>query len=159
MVHALSFGSSYIVGTENGVGGKKWKRSPSNSSASALRPSALLISAFPLLHPISFFCFPQSHIIRLSSRRKYTKESSHARKEDTNLLGFRLCIKQSLAWCESSIKVKLFSVMFFSCITRGLHYIYNQTSTGFSSGCYVFKTYLGNSIHHRVIKTIILFNI
>ena len=36
VVHALSFGDSHIVGTENGVGSKERKRAPSNSPASPI---------------------------------------------------------------------------------------------------------------------------
>ena len=50
MVHVLSFGSSHIVRTENGVGCQGWKRPPSISPASPLWPSSLLISFLSSSH-------------------------------------------------------------------------------------------------------------
>jgi hypothetical protein len=64
VVHALSFGSSHIMGTENGVGCKERKRAPSVSPASPRRPAPLLIS-FPV-HTITFILFVWFFLMKIS---------------------------------------------------------------------------------------------
>jgi hypothetical protein len=63
------------VGTENGMGGKKWKKVPFNLFYLPLQTFLLVDlgpSKFPLFHPISLFCFPYSDIIGFFSTRKYS---------------------------------------------------------------------------------------